>query len=158
MDTDRKPLGYVSLLNNIQKPIFPMDDFFINYTFSNKENWENLKKMINMILDYYATRYNRHDGFHYIENTIVVETQYEHYINHTTKQQTQDIKIMEPTNSDTTYVEFQNKTLSKPPIAIRASNYSGIAINKAMEGSKNSQLWILGEIDDTVLCGQTISN
>jgi len=158
MDLNKKPLGYISLLNNTQKAIYPMDDFFINYAFYKKENWGHLRNILNIFLDAYAVKYDKKDGFHFVDENIVVETQYEHYLKNTTKQQTQDIKIDEIRNSDQTYIEFQNKTTSKPPIAIRASNYNGLAINKAKDDTKTSQIWLLGENDDNVLRGQAISN
>ena len=157
VDMARKPLGYIELLNNIKKAIYPMDDFFINYTFYKKENWKHLRRIINIFLKAYAEMYHRQDGFHYVSENIVVETQYLHYVKNTTKQKTQDMKIDEE-ESDQTYIEFQNRIFSKPPIAIRASNYSGLAINKAKDGAKTSQIWMLGENDDNVLCGQAISN
>ena len=158
MDTGRKPLGYITLLNNIQKPIYPMNDFFLNYTFEKEANWDNLRLIINIYLETYASKYERQDGFHYIGEDIIVETQYEHYIKNTTKQPAQDFKINKAQNDDQTYIEFQNKIYSKPPIIIRASNYTGIAINKAKDGAKVSQIWVLAENDDNVLCGQAISN
>ena len=158
MKATRNPLGYISLLNHIQKPVYPMDDFFINYAFYKKENWKHLRKVLNIILHAYAVKYNRYDGYHYIDENIIVETQYEHYLKNTTKHKTQDMKVDEVKNDDLTYVEFQNRIQSKPPISIRASQYNGLAINKAKEGAKVSQIWLLGENDDNVLCKQAISN
>jgi hypothetical protein len=158
MDTDRKPLGYITLLNKTQKPIYPMDDFFVNFAFYKKENWPHLRNMINIYLDAYVTKYNKNDGFHFVSENILVETQYEHYLKNTTKQPTQDMKIDEIDTSDQTYVELQNKAYSKPPIEIRGSNYSGLAVNKAKDGTRTSQIWLLGENDDNVLRGQAISN
>jgi hypothetical protein len=158
MDTNRKPLGYITLLNNIQKPIFPMDDFFLNYAFFKEENWRHLGNMLNIYLMEYSAKYNRQDGFHLVGDNIIVETQYRHYLKNTTKQQAQDFKIDEIDAGDLTLVEFQNKINSKPPIEIRADNYSGLAVNKAKDGTKTSQIWLLGKNDDKVLRGQAISN
>ena len=135
-----------------------MNDFFLNYIFEKEANWNNLRLIINIYLETYASKYERQDGFHYIGEDIIVETQYEHYIKNTTKQPAQDFKINKAQNNDQTYIEFQNKIYSKPPITIRASNYTGIAINKAKDGAKVSQIWVLAENDDNVLCGQAISN
>jgi plasmid maintenance system antidote protein VapI len=57
-----------------------------------------------------------------------------------------------------TYIEFQNKVNSNPPIAIRASNYCGLSVQRFKDFNRNSQIWLLAENDDTVLCGQYISN
>ncbi len=35
---DKKPLGYISLLNNTQKPVYITDDFFNNYVFMKPVN------------------------------------------------------------------------------------------------------------------------
>ena len=78
---DKKPLGYISLLNNTTKPIYPTDDFFINYAFYKSENWQHLRNLINIFLDAYATKYNRQDGFHLVDENIIVKTQYEHFVN-----------------------------------------------------------------------------
>jgi hypothetical protein len=163
MDTDKKPLGLISLLSSNQlnvklKPIYPMDDFFVSYVFKDKNNWGNLRIMINILLEAYAVKYDRNDGFHYLDEDIVVETQYQHYISFSAKQPTQDIKIDEVITGDQTLIEFQNKTKSDPPIAIRASNYTGLAIIKTSEGRQNSQILLLAENDDNVLLGQDISN
>jgi hypothetical protein len=93
-----------------------------------------------------------------VDEHIEVETQYEHYIKRTTKQPTQDIKIDEAVTGNQTYIEFQSRINSNPPIAIRASNYNGYAITKMPEGSQNSQIWLLAENDDSVLKRQSISN
>ena len=153
-----KPLGYINLLNNKQKPVYPMDDFFLNYAFFKKKNWKHLRQIINTYLETYAAKYNKQDGFHFVSENIAVETQYQHYLKFRSKQQTQDMKIDEIDTGDLTYVEFQNKISTKPPIEIRASNYSGLAINKAKDGTKSSQIWLLGENDDKVMQGQAISN
>jgi hypothetical protein len=158
MDTEKRPLGYVSLLNDKQKAVYPLDDIFVNYTFEKEENWANLRTMINIILDAYSAKYNRRDGFHYVDEAVVVRTQYQHYVKNTSKQPTQDIKIDEHKAGNLTFVEVQNKAASNPPISIRASEYSGLAINKAGRGAAVSQIWLLGENDENVLHGQTISN
>jgi len=158
MNETKKPLGYMTLINNTRKAIYPLNDFFINYTFYKKENWGHLRNLINIFLDAYAEKYNRQDGFHFINGDVVVETQYEYYITGETKQPTQDIKIDETENKGRTFVEFQNKSRTNPPIAIRASNYSGLAINEVQDDTKVSQIWLLAENDDDLLLRQAISN
>jgi hypothetical protein len=158
MGNVKKPLGYISLLNKTQKPVYPMDDFFINYTFHKEYNWTRLVVLLNIFLDEYAEIYKRRDGFHRLDNNIMVETQYEHYMKEGTKQPVQDINIKEINTGNETYIEFQNKRISKPPISIRASNYSGLSVNNMKDGTKNSQIWLLAENDDTVLRGKTITN
>jgi hypothetical protein len=76
MTIKKKPLGYINLLNNKQKPIYPMDDFFLNYAFTKEENWQHLREIINIYLETYSTKYNRQDDFHFVGENIAVETQY----------------------------------------------------------------------------------
>ena len=38
----RMPLGYIALESG-RKPIYAFDDFFLNYAFSKKKNWEELR-------------------------------------------------------------------------------------------------------------------
>jgi len=158
MNTDKKPLGYITLLNNTKKAIYPLDDFFINYVFYKKENWNHLRDLINIFLHTYAEKYGRQDGFHLVSENVVVETQYEHYLKGSSMPPTQDIKVDEEGSDSQTYIEFQNRAFSKPPIEVRASNYSGLAINKANDNTKVSQIWLLAENYENVLCGQAISN
>jgi hypothetical protein len=158
MDNEKKPLGYIQLTKNIQKPVYPTDDFFINYIFDKRENWRHLRTIVNIILEEYAARYNRQDGFHLVDEDIFVRTQYKHYFANKSKQPSQDVEMNEIRVKKQTYVEVQNNSATKPPIAIRASNYNGLAINKAKDGAEVSQIWLLAENDDNVLCGLAISN
>jgi hypothetical protein len=157
MESKKQPLGYIKLLNNTEKAVYPMDDFFINFAFHKKENWGHLREMLNIFFNSYQVKYQRQDGFHFIGEKITVETQYEHYIRMNTKQPAQDARIQEQQGGQT-FVEFQNKATTRPPISIRASNYFGLAINKAEGGAEVSQVWLLAENDDQVLLGQVISN
>jgi hypothetical protein len=66
MDTHKKPLGMISLLDSKkitvkQKPIYPMDDFFVSYVFKEQRNWNNLRTIINTFLEAYVLKYKRHD-------------------------------------------------------------------------------------------------
>ena len=155
---EKKPLGYISLLNNTQKPVYITDDFFNNYVFMKPVNWPRLGTLVNIFLEAYARIYNRQDGFHFVGENIKIKTQYEHYLQKTAKQPTQDIKIEELDKDNQTYIEIQNKASTKPPISIRASNYSGLAVIKMKDQTQNSQIWLLAEDDDVVLRGQAISN
>jgi SHS2 domain-containing protein len=158
LDNEKKPLGYIQLTNNIQKPVYPTDDFFIIYIFDKRENWQHLRAIVNIILEEYAKRYNRQDGFHMVDEDIFVRTQYKHYFANRSKQPSQDLEMNEIRVRKRTYVEVQNNSATKPPIAVRAGNYNGLAVNKAKDGAEVSQIWLLAENDDNVLCGLPISN
>ena len=51
----RLPLGYI-LLESGLKPVYAFDDFFLNYAFSKKANWETLRLLINILLEAYALK------------------------------------------------------------------------------------------------------
>ena len=46
----RLPLGYITIEGG-KTPIYAFDDFFLNYTFNKKENWEGLRLIINILLE-----------------------------------------------------------------------------------------------------------
>ena len=60
--------------------IYAMDDLFLNFSFENKENWEDFRLMINILLKEYI-RLNPATAIALVENPIHIETQYEFYIN-----------------------------------------------------------------------------
>ena len=49
----RLPLGFINLEGE-KKPIYAFNDFFLNYTFNKKENWEELRAIINIVIEAYA--------------------------------------------------------------------------------------------------------
>ena len=42
------PIGYIQTPNG-NKPIYPMNDFFLGYTFNKPKNWPILRDIINII-------------------------------------------------------------------------------------------------------------
>ena len=146
----KKPLGYITLRDNSKKPIYPTNDFFINYTYEKEENWMNLRTMVNIYLNAYAEKHKKQDGFHLVDENIKVKTQYMHFLNPETSQPAQDFKIDEVDSKNLTFVEIQDRTASKPPIPIRAHNYTHMAISKADEKAKISQIWFLGEVNNAL--------
>ena len=49
---ERFPLGFIELDSGL-KPVYALYDFFLNFTFEKKENWEDLRLMVNILLDAY---------------------------------------------------------------------------------------------------------
>ena len=82
---------------------------------------------------------------------IIVETQYKYLlsIDNTTKDQ--DIKMTSKSNM--TYIEFQNRTKTKPPIETRAVEYFGLGIGYS-KGKTSNQIWLLAEGLESVFHGK----
>ena len=122
------PLGYVDL-NNGSKAIYPMNDIFLNYTFENASNWETLRLLINIFVDLYI-QLNPETSIKPITGKIEVRTQFQHLLNlNKNITRNQDIKIDED-KENMTYVEFQNKAKTKPPIEIRSVDYFALGLVK----------------------------
>lgn len=50
-----KPLGYIDL-QGTNIPITPLNNFFLNYLFHKKENWETLRNIVNIFLEDYINK------------------------------------------------------------------------------------------------------
>ena len=74
----RLPLGFISLESG-KKPIYAFDDFFLNYTFNKKENWEELRAIINILLEAYALECQG-TVLEPIKDKIIVTTQFKNYM------------------------------------------------------------------------------
>ena len=144
------PLGFVELANG-SKAIYPMNDLFLTYTFEDASNWESLRLAVNLVIDSY--RGTKPDtSVKPIEGRISVRTQFRHLLSidwKTTRDQ--DIKIIED-DEETSYVEFQNKATTNPPIEIRSVEYFGLGIGHG-KGKTVNQLWLLAEDVEPVLHG-----
>jgi len=146
----KSPLGYIEL-NNGLKAIFAMNDIFLNYTFEDAAYWETLRSMVNLFLDAYRQK-NSDTILKPIEGNIVVKTQYQHLLNIENTTKDQDIKITED-EENTTYIEFQNRAKTQPPIETRAIEYFGLGIGHG-KGKIANQIWLLAEDLDSVLHGE----
>ena len=125
-----------------------MNDFFLAYALGKRENWFHLRNTVNIYLNEYAKKYKKTDGFHYVEEDIEVETRYAYYVNKETRQPEQDFKMLAPVNDNLTFLEFQNSKYSVPPLEIRASEYTYLAIKNAK--AEVSQIWFLREGHDVL--------
>ena len=149
MKSNKIPLGYIEL-DNGTKAITAMNDLFLNYMFENPENWETLRNSVNIILNEYK-RDNPSTNVAPVTGEIIVETQYKYLlsIDNTTKDQ--DLKMT--AKSDLTYIEFQNRAKTKPPIETRAVEYFGLGIGHS-KGKTANQIWLLAENLESVFHGK----
>ena len=74
----RLPLGHIELEDG-KKPVYAFDDFFLNYTFENKDNWEALRLIINILLEAYTLECPR-TVLEPITDDIIVTTQFKNYM------------------------------------------------------------------------------
>ena len=148
---ERKPLGYVQLKTG-EKPVLALHDVFLNFLFEREENWDYLRKMVNIFVNDY-TQVNPTTQLKPIIGEIEVETQYRFLLDKN-KLRDQDIKIK---GNDITYVEFQNRATTNPPIEVRASEYFGLGLGHSKEKLSN-QIWLLADDCENVLLGNAYTN
>ena len=144
------PLGYIEL-DNGTKAIYAMNDIFLNYTFEHAAYWETLRLMVNLLLEAYKQK-NPNSSVSPIKGSIIVKTQYQHLLNIENTTRDQDIKITED-EKNATYIEFQNRANTQPPIETRAVEYFGLGIGHS-KGKIANQIWLLAEDVDSVLLGE----
>jgi len=148
------PLGYVELEDGA-KPIYPMNDIFLNYTFENPENWEILRLTGNLVIEGYQSQ-NPETSQEQIQGKIKVRTQYQHFRSKDTrKSKDQDFKLVEE-DENATYFEFQNDKRSNPPIPERSVKYFGFGISSKNNKIAN-QIWLLAEDVESVLNSKSLS-
>ena len=152
---DRIPLGFIELENGV-KPIYALYDFFLNFTFKKKENWEDLRLIVNILLDAYMKRCPA-TTVTLIEDEILVTTQFEQYLNNLPTPKKQDFRIEEINIEKFTFVEVQNNASTNQRIKFRATEYSVLSISKNPENISN-QIWLLAEDVQELLHGNAFSN
>ena len=116
------PLGYIELPSGA-KPIYPMNDIFLNYAFQLKEHWESLRLMVNLVIDAH-TQYNPDTKLELIAGIREVITQFQYLLNAQNTTRDQDIKIID-IRDGFVYIEFQNRGRPGVPIEIRSVQYFG---------------------------------
>ena len=153
----KTPIGQVELESGLMN-IYAMDDLFLNYTFENEENWEDFRLMINILLDEYR-RQNPATVTTLIEGEIHIETQYKFYVNANMKNKTrnQDFKLNERDTNKLKYVEFQNRTNTKPPLIDRAIEYFSLSIG-SNPGKTIMQIWLFASDTASVSQEETFIN
>ena len=151
------PLGYVELPSG-PKAIYPMNDIFLNYHYENPENWETLREIVNITVEAYQ-QINPVTLLEQILGLIEVQTQYKQVLEDGKTTREQDMRMVENLAKalvNFTYVEFQNRANTKPPIPIRGEEYFGLAIGHA-RGQTANQIWFLAEDVEVVLHGKTFA-
>ena len=145
------PLGYIDLPSG-PKAIYPMNDIFLNYIFEDRAYWEALRQILNIIINAYRQT-NPDTQLQPVEGTIEVKTQYKHLLADSKVTRDQDIKMTEEEGA-VTYIEFQNKATTNPPITIRSVEYFGLGIGHN-KGKTANQIWLLAEDVNAVLLNKT---
>ena len=146
------PLGYIELPDG-SKAIYPMNDIFLNYTFENATNWEALRLTVNIIIEAYRL-INPNTKASPITGAIKVRTQFRQLVGNK-KTRDQDIKLTQ-NEKDITYIEYQNRGITDPPIEIRSVVYFGLGIGHS-KGKLANQIWLLAEDVPSVLHGKTFA-
>jgi hypothetical protein len=150
------PLGYVELKSGAMA-IYPMNDVFLNFTFEFTAHWEALRLAVNLLIEAYKQQ-KPDTKLNPIEGEIEVRTQFRQFLAAEEEKATfrdQDIKITE-NKASTTYVEFQNKAKTQPPIKIRSVEYFGLGIGHS-RGKIANQIWLLAEDVNEVLHGKSFT-
>ena len=151
----RMPLGYITLESG-RKPIYAFDDFFLNYAFSKKKNWEELRLIINILLEAYVLECPG-TVLEPISDKIIVTTQYKNYMKNQHNPKEQDFEIKEVNIKRFTYIEMQHSASTAKPIEIRAIEYSVLSISKNL-GHVSNQIWLLAENVDKLFHGKIFAN
>ena len=147
------PLGYVELPDGA-KPIYPMNDIFLSYTFQIDKYWETLRLLINIVIEAY-TQHKPDTRLKPIKSIKEVKTQFKHLLNTENVTRDQDIKLIQD-NSDSTYIEFQNRGKPSVPIELRSVQYFGLGIGHG-GGKLANQIWLLAENVKPLLHGKVFA-
>jgi hypothetical protein len=144
----KEPLGYIELETGL-KEITPMTDVFANYTFENKEHWESLKTLTNILYAEYNNTVK--NSIKLIEGPITVTTQYPHFKNPKGNSKKQDTKIDSKTQIE--YIEFQNDLR----IDARDIQYLGFSFSRGKDNKPSNHVWLLTGDVPSLLHGQIFS-
>ena len=155
-------IGYISLPDG-DKAIQTMTALFVNFTYKNPENWEDLKTMTNIFYEDYRCKakelHAKDASVKLIEGKVKVTTEYEHYTNRMDKPKAQDLRTESETSID--YTEMQLKTSGlRIPIEKRSINYLGLSLTRDKDNKLIQQLWLLGDDlqNKSILRGKEYAN
>jgi len=147
-------LGYIELETGL-KPITPLNDVFLNYTFGQKIYWEILREMTNTFYKAYI-KTHQYTNITLIEGEISVKTQFPHFRDFdSSKPKEQDIQIESEKKID--YIEFQNSMHPDIPIAVRSVEYLGFSLTRGCDKQATS-IWLLNGTITKLLQGKIFSN
>ena len=135
------PIGHIDLPSG-PKPIFIMNDIFLNHLFENPESWEALRQIINIFIHAYRKIYQC-TTLSPIAGELEVQTQYKYLLSDGKTTRDQDIKATE-SKTAITYIEFQIRSETNPPISMRSVEYFGLGIGHN-KGYPANQIWLLAE-------------
>ena len=147
------PLGYIELPDGA-KPIFPMNNLFLNYMFQTAEHWEALRTLVNILIETYA-QHKPDTTLTTIKGIKDVTTQFKHLLNTQNVTRDQDIKITDA-NDDFMYIEFQNRAKPDVPIELRSVQYFALGIGHG-KGKLANQIWLLAENVEPLMHGKTFA-
>ena len=150
---EKHPLGYLDLESG-PKPIYPMNDIFLNYTFDKAENWETLRMAVNIILSAFIES-NPKTTMKTIGPILEVITQYQYFLNAKSSTRNQDFKVHEVAG-DMVFIEFQNSGFPSLPVRIRSVEYFGLGIGHN-RGKLANQIWFLAEDISELLQGNAFA-
>jgi len=154
MNKKNKELGFIDLETG-SKPILPLNHVFLNYTFDNKEYWETLREMINIIYRAYIAHYPR-TSVTLTKTGITAKTEFANYkdLNSTTPKR-HDIRIESEDKFD--YIDFQNKPSTEPPVEERSVEYYGYALTRG-PSKPASNVWLINGSVDKLMQDNVFSN
>ena len=151
----RLPLGHIQLEGG-KKPVYAFDDFFLNYTFEKKDNWEALRLIINILLEAYSLECPG-TVLEPITDDIIVTTRFKNYMKNRHKPKEQDIEVKEVNLIRFTYIEMQNDAFPEKPVEIQAVEYSVINISRNI-GHISNQIWLVAGGISKLFHGRTFAN
>ena len=141
------PLGYIETPGG-QIAVNVMNDVFTNYHFAKEEHWEELRKIVNIYIEGYASEYPQ-TTIETITGEISVETQYIKFKTPNKKTDRQDFKLI---GKNITYMELQNEPYVNPNLEERSASYFGMGI--AVAGGKTSnQIWLMAKDNSKLMHG-----
>ena len=150
-------IGYMELGDGEKMAISTLNNVFLNYTFEQKEYWETLRSMNNIIYSAYID-YCQHTNISLIEGDVIVKTEYSNFKDFkSTVPQRQDIRIENQNDSRVDYVEFQSSRNSKPPIEVRGIEYFSYSLTRGRD-KRSVHMWLLAEPVGKLLHGNIFAN
>ena len=146
-------LGYIEL-DTGKKPITPMNDVFIAFTFHNEDNWSVAKDTTNIMFAAYSEQ-SEEEPLELLTGEVDVQTQFPNFRNHSsTTPNRNDVRIED--DKQVVSLEAQNDPYPTIPISKRSLEYLSFALTRG-EHKKQTFLWLINGSVKELLDGQTFS-